>query len=53
VGPERGDARVLRGGSWIYSASRVRSARRDGQDPAKGGAASAFVSPEVQRSDFP
>ncbi len=34
IGPETGDARVLRGGSWNDYATRARSADRDGYAPA-------------------
>jgi formylglycine-generating enzyme required for sulfatase activity len=34
VGPESGEYRVLRGGSWDYNDSGVRSAYRDGNDPS-------------------
>ncbi|MFZ5821841.1 MAG: SUMF1/EgtB/PvdO family nonheme iron enzyme [Chloroflexota bacterium] len=34
LGPDSGDARVLRGGSWNYDSSYVRAANRNGVDPS-------------------
>jgi len=35
IGPENGDIRVLRGGSWFHGIHDARSAQRDGLDPGR------------------